>query len=121
MKKNKNNIYKCKITYNDDNTISIISFVNQQIPFALFDELNKAVHNVRETYNGENSWKDFYIHFEHEGHSYKQINSPIVNCCKNCVFENKNSLRCEHPHYMDGTKGVCNNKIYIEYDKKCEF
>lgn len=50
-----NNIYKCRITYNDDGTISVISYSNRKIPFSLLCELNNAVHEVEDTYNGKNA------------------------------------------------------------------
>lgn len=34
--------------------------------------------------------------------------------CEGCVFRKDT---CVHPHYLDGTKGNCLGKIYVE-DKK---
>lgn len=108
-----NNIYKCRITYNDDGTISVISYSNRKIPFSLLCELNNAVHEVEDTYNGKNAWKKCFIQFEHDGKTYRQIETSD-NACEGCIFRKDT---CVHPHYLDGTKGNCLGKIYVECEK----
>ena len=73
---------------------------------------NAAIQEVVEQINHEADWKKKYIHFCDNGIKYRQIDRPSDSSyCQGCVFC-KNG--CTHPHYLDGTKGNCEEKIYIK-------
>lgn len=113
--KKKSNIFKCRIEYNEDGTIKITSFLNQQIPYHLLLALNNSVHEVEDTINRKTDWKEQFIRFKHDGVIYEQITRPTDAklCCDGCVFLNEQGNGCTHPHYLNGTKGNCHNKIYV--------
>jgi len=105
------NIFKCEIKY-FPGEIKITSYRNNQIPISLLRELNNAVHEVADKFNGKNLWKKQYISFIHNGISYRQVDNTVVDgYCEICCFY-KNG-ECTHPHYLDETKGDCENKHYI--------
>ena len=111
MTENKNVNYKARLWVDEKGKLHGISFANQQIPLGLFDMLNKAMHEVVDTFNGKNSWKENYIKFTSNGKRYEQFDGKNAkDPCIDCVFLNK---RCQHPHYLDGTKGYC-GKPYRE-------
>ena len=111
MTENKNVNYKARLWIDENGELHGISFTNRQIPLGLFDMLNKAMHEVVDTFNGKNSWKENYIKFTSNGKRYEQFDGKNAkDPCIDCVFLNK---RCQHPHYLDGTKGYC-GKPYRE-------
>lgn len=101
--------YKAELTLTDEGW-KIISYSNRLIPLNVLRELNNAVHDAIDKINGKTAWKNEYIKFTHEGKSYEQIDE--IHLCDGCIFRKDNL--CIHPHYSDGTKGNCNNKIYKE-------
>ena len=104
-------IYKAEVIIEDDGRIKVTSYANRMLGSLLYD-FNKAVQEMRQRLNGEANWKQAYIHFEHDGVKYRQINS--TEPCKGCVFlRDENGRSCQHPHYLDGTKGDCTGRIYI--------
>lgn len=111
----KRNTFKCQIEYLENGKIKVTSYANKQIPMKLFFALNNAVHHVREEYNHEADWKEYFIHFTHDNISYRQIKRQNIckPACEGCVFLTDGN-RCQHPHYLDRTKGNCNGKIYIK-------
>ena len=71
----------------------------------------KAMHEVVDTVNGKTSWKENYIKFTSNGKRYEQFDGSDVNIpCNDCIFRGN---PCQHPHYLDGTKGYC-GKPYRE-------
>ena len=112
MKENKNVNYKARLWIDENGELHGISFANRQIPLGLFDMLNKAMHEVVDTVNGKTSWKENYIKFTSNGKRYEQFDGSDVNIpCNDCIFRGKE--HCQHPHYLDGTKGYC-GKPYRE-------
>lgn len=111
----KDNIFKCRIQYSDNGIIKIIPYRNNQIPYSLFHKIKEALLEVKQDYNGESKWKNKYIHFNYNGHQYKQIDHSSNLLCEGCVFHD--NTNCKHPYYLNGTKGNCENKIYVEYEK----
>ena len=116
----KNNIYKARIVM-DEKGIHITSFANRQIPYGLFEMLNKAVHHVADIANGTAPWKKYYIHFEYDGKRFRQYDCPKdKQPCNYCCFNGKDkngSPACYHPYGFrlgDGTKGNCEGKAYKE-------
>lgn len=113
MKENKNVNYKARLWIDENGELHGISFANRQIPLGLFDMLNKAMHEVVDTVNGKTSWKENYIKFTSNGKRYEQFDGSDVNIpCNDCIFRG-NPGHCQHPHYLDGTKGYC-GKPYRE-------
>ena len=53
MKENKNVNYKARLWIDENSELHGISFANQKIPLGLFDELNKAMHEVVNSFNGK--------------------------------------------------------------------
>ena len=78
-------------------------------------ELNNAVHDAIDNINGKTAWKNEYIKFSYEGKTYEQIDAKYL--CDGCVFKKNDNSRCNHPYYLDGTKGKCEGKIYKECNK----
>lgn len=104
-------IYKAEVIIDDDGRIKATSYVNRKLGSLLFD-FNKAIHETCQRLNGETDWKQSYIHFEHDGIKYKQVDA--ANCCEGCVFnQEKDGHGCQHPHYLDGTKGDCTGRAYV--------
>ena len=113
MKENKNVNYKVRLWVDENGELHGISFTNNKIPLGLFDMLNKAMHEVVDTVNGKTSWKENYIKFTDNGKRYEQFDGNDVNIpCNDCIFRG-NPGHCQHPHYLDGTKGYC-GKPYRE-------
>lgn len=111
MKANKNVNYKVRLWIDEEDELHGISFGNRQIPMGLFNALNNAIHEVVDTFNGKNTWKENYIKFTDNGKRYEQFDGKDANTpCTDCVFRGK---RCQHPHYHDGSKGYC-GKPYRE-------
>lgn len=112
----RNAIFKARIEIDEkDYEVKISSYTNKNIPYGLMLELNKAVQEVARTINGTNAWKRVFIHFTHYGVKYRQIEADPNQLCKGCVFHyNKDGYSCQHPHYLDGTKGDCTGRIYIK-------
>ena len=107
-------IYKARVDILDDGKVKVISYCNRLIPPAIFKELNESIHAARERINNEAPWKQTFIRFDHEGHTYYQINNTGIGCV-GCVFHrNEGGIGCQHPHYLEGTKGNCIGKIYKE-------
>lgn len=105
-------IYKVEVIIGDDGKIKVTSYSNRKLGGLLFD-FNKAVQETRQRLNGDLDWKQAYIHFEHEGVKYHQTDS--TDYCYGCVFNKKvNGVYCQHPHYLDGTKGDCRGRIYVK-------
>ena len=112
MKENKNVYYKARLWIDENGELHSISFTNRQIHMGLLDALNKAMHEVVDTYNGKTSWKENYIKFTDNGKRYEQFDGNDKIPCYDCVFQGKPG-HCQHPHYLDGTKGYC-GKPYRE-------
>ena len=117
MKENKNVNYKARLWIDEEGKLHGVSFGNKQIPMGLFKELNNAIHNVVDTF--KTSWKENYIKFNYNGKRYEQFDGKDDNMpCKDCVFGGYHTP-CQHPHYLDGTKGYC-GKPYREINEKTE-
>lgn len=117
MKENKNVNYKARLWLDENGELHGVSFGNRQIPMGLFDALNKAMHEVVDSYNGKTAWKENYIKFTDNGKRYEQFDGKDANTpCVDCVFRGKH---CQHPHYYDGSKGYC-GKPYREVKDKME-
>lgn len=115
MKPNQNVNYKARLYVDENGELHGISFANQQIPMRLLDALNKAMHDVVDSFNGKTAWKETYIKFTDNGKRYEQYDGENPNTpCDGCVFS---GLYCRHPHYYDGTKGYC-GKPYREVTEK---
>ena len=111
MKKNKNVYYSAHLWVDEDGELHCMSFENQRIPILLFDALNYAVHEVMDRFRGKTSWKEEYIKFSDNGKRYEQFDGKDANMpCNDCVFLGKH---CQHPHFLDGTRGYC-GKPYRE-------
>ena len=107
-----NKIFKMQVTSDcDSGKIRVTPYSNRELGI-LPTLFNNAIQEVVEQINNEACWKKKYIHFSDNGIKYRQIDKPFDSkLCQNCVFW-KNG--CIHPHFMDGTKGVCEDKIYIK-------
>lgn len=115
MKTNKNVNYKARLWADEKGELHGVSFGNRQIPMGLFGALNTAMHEVVDTFNGKNAWKENYIKFTDNGKRYEQFDGKDVNTpCNDCVFS---GIHCQHPHYYDGSKGYC-GKPYREVKDK---
>lgn len=112
MTLNKNVNYKARLWMDENGELHGISFANRQIPMGLLDALNNAMHDVVDSFNGKNTWKEHYIKFTDGGKRYEQFDGNSEMPCNDCVFLNKSS-NCQHPHYHDGSKGYC-GKPYRE-------
>ena len=113
MKENKNVHYKACIWVDEKGELHGQSFDNQQIPVGLFKALNDAIHDVIDGFNGKTNWKETYIKFTDNGKRYEQFDGKDANIpCNDCVFLGKD-CHCQHPHYLDGSKGYC-GKPYRE-------
>ena len=73
MKENKNVNYKARLWIDENGELLGISFAIQKIPLGLFDALNKAMHEVVNSFNGKNSWKENYIKFTDNGKRFEQF------------------------------------------------
>ena len=119
MKKNKNVNYKARLWMDETGELYGISFSNRQIPMWLFGALNDAMHEVVDRFNGKTSWQENYIKFNHNGKRYEQFDGKDDNMpCKDCVFGGYHTP-CQHPHYLDVSKGYC-RKPYREVNEKTE-
>lgn len=107
--------FKAQLTQKENGEWQIISYSNRRIPFGILARLNDAVHDVIDEINGKTDWKKTYIRFTHEGKTYQQIDQTERTSlvCTGCCFMKPNSS-CTHPHFKDGTKGVCTGRIYKE-------
>ena len=86
MKQNKNVNYKARLWVDEKGELHALSFANQQIPYGLFDALNKAIHEVVGSFNGKNDWKENYIKFTDNGKRYEQFDGKDANSpCTDCV------------------------------------
>lgn len=111
MEWNRNVNYKARLWVDEKGELHGLSFANRQIPMDLMDKLNKAMHGVVAECNGKTAWKETYIKFSDNGKRYEQFDGKDANTpCNDCVFCGKH---CQHPHYYDGTKGLC-GKPYRE-------
>ena len=111
MKANKNVNYKARLWVDDKGELHGLSFANEQIPYSLLNALNNAMHEVVNSFNGLNLWKENYIKFTYNGKRYEQFDGKDANTpCNDCVFRGQ---YCQHPHYYDLTKGYC-EKPYRE-------
>lgn len=103
-------IFKVQVELTE-NEFRLSAFSNQRIPGDLLSKLNKAIHRVSDEVNGRLAWKKEYIKFTHDNVKYAQVDSD--DFCKGCCFYvKKDGISCQHPHYLDGTKGDCSGKIY---------
>lgn len=117
MKTNKNVNYKARLWLDEDGELHGLSFANKQVPMGLFNALNKAMHEVVDTFNVKNAWKENYIKFTERGKRYEQFDGKDTkNPCNDCVSR---GIHCQHPHYHDGSKGYC-EKPYREVKEKME-
>ena len=108
-------IYKARVEIDDNGKVSVCSVSNIRIPYSVLMPLNEAVHEAARTINGTNSWKQTFIRFRHEGKNYVQVPKLVEGYCTGCVFHfYKDGRNCQHPHYLDGTKGNCGMNIYKE-------
>lgn len=113
MKDNKKVYYKARLWVDEKGELHGLSFANPLIPTGLLDALNKAMCEVVDTYNWKNTWKETYIKFTDNGKRYEQFDGTDANTpCNDCVFLGKD-CHCQHPHYLDGSKGYC-GKPYRE-------
>lgn len=118
MKENKNVNYKARLWMDEKGELHGISFGNRQVPMGLFGALNNAMHEVVDTFNGKNAWKENYIKFTDNGKRYEQFDGKDANTpCTDCVF--RGLVQCKHPHFFDGTKGHC-VKPYREVKESME-
>ena len=119
MKDNKNVNYKVRLWVDEEGQLHGVSFGNKQVPMGLFNALNNAMHEVVDTFNGKNAWKENYIKFTEHGKRYEQFDGKDTkNPCNDCVFHIHHS-NCLHPYYFDGSKGYC-GKPYREVKEKME-
>ena len=86
MTENKNVNYKARLWIDENGELHGISFANRQIPLGLFDMLNKVMHEVVDTVNGKNSWKENYIKFTDNGKRYEQFDGNNKIPCYDRVF-----------------------------------
>lgn len=108
----KRNIFKAEIIIDDDGRIKVTSYSNRQIPAAILSELNNKVHEAADNCNGDIDWIKNYVHFEHNGVSYKQIEQKSKLCEGCCFYKDNNSgCSCSHPFFSN--KPHCTGKIYI--------
>ena len=115
MKKNKKVYYKAHLWIDENVELHGLTVTNRLIPMGLLNALNKAMHEVVDSFNGKTSWKENYIKFTHNGKRYEQFDGKDANSpCTDCVFLGKH---CQHPHYQDGSKGYC-GKPYREVRKE---
>lgn len=105
------NVFKCEIKYLPGK-IKITSYYNRQIPASLLLDLNTAVHEIADKYNGKLNWRKQYIAFTQDGIRYRQVDNVGTRECPDicCFYKNHT---CTHPHYLDETKGDCTHKHYI--------
>lgn len=109
MKNAKYRYYKARIDGGDGNPYRGISFSNRQLPMGLLDLLNEKMHEAIDKFNGKLEWKRTLVQFEHDGVKYEQYvldgcKQPCLGCC---FSQKKDGIGCQHPHYLDGTKGTC--------------
>lgn len=104
----RNNIYKCRLSYRYDGKVSVVRHANRQIPADLLNKLTIAVQSACNEYNGEADWMKTYVHFGYEGVNYKQVDA--THLCEGCCFL-KDQQKCTHPHFY--TKPNCTGKIYV--------
>lgn len=109
----KSNIIKYRLTQKDNGKYTIVPFRNRQVSLGVLGRLSEAVREAILQINGDAYWKQYYIHFEHDGVRYKQVNSDNRSICMGCVFRDIDK-GCQHPHYNDGTKGSCTGRIYVK-------
>lgn len=111
MKENRNVYYKARIWVDEEGILHGISVCNQQLPMGLMNELNTKMHEVIDTANGKYEWRRTFYNFIHCGVEYLQYIpenfTPNYSMCKRCCFWNEGGKICNHPHYLDGGKGVC--------------
>lgn len=106
-------IYKAKVELDDNGKLKITSYVNRRIPAVFRWDINNAMQEIAKRFNGELDWQEKFIRFTHDGVTYEQV--PSDKYCEGCVFcEHKNGINCQHPHYLDGSKGICEKKIYVK-------
>ena len=102
-----------------DGTLKAVPYCNRNIPYPLLDKFNYAIQEVLQKINNKANWKQYYIHFEHNGKKYRQVDTDTKFICKGCAFlkpmnDGTDRMGCGHPHYS--TKGNCVGRIYIEED-----
>ena len=122
----KSNIIKFRLEQQDDGQLKITPFSNKQVPFAILSEINKVVQDKIAELNGAIPSKNKYVHFEHNGKAYRQVDKePNTQICEGCVFLSRQYVgidpvtkklklgisNCMHPHLK--TKGDCEGKIYV--------
>ena len=109
MKDAKYRYYKARIEGGDGNPYRGISFSNRQLPMGLLDLLNEKMHEAIDKFNGKLEWRRTLVQFEHDGVKYEQYvldgcKQPCLGCC---FSQKKDGIGCQHPHYLDGSKGTC--------------
>ncbi len=126
MEQTKKDIFKVQVSFDESGKLEITPYSNRQIPPDLINRMNDALQDVAEDVNGTSTWKKHFIEFEDNGNRYRSVEYhqhtdgdkyEFHESCDKCVFWN-NDLKsknygCNHPHYKDGTKGVCDNIYYI--------
>ena len=113
MKENEKVNYKVRLWMDEEGELQGLSFFNQKIPIGLFNALNDAMHEVVNSFNGKNAWKENYIKFTERGKRYEQFDGKDAkNPCNDCVFHIPYN-HCQHPYYFYGSKGYC-GKPYRE-------
>lgn len=100
-----------------DGKICATPYMNRFIPIQLLDKLNYAVQEALLAINHGADWKKYYIHFEHNGKKYKQVDTDTKHVCKGCALlkpmgDGSGRMGCAHPYYV--TKGNCTGRIYVE-------
>lgn len=112
----KNMKLKFELTF-ENGEYKATPYKNRLIPYSVLIAINNAVQDTLERINGKADWKKHYIRFSENGKTYYQVDNN-ESLCKECCFEGKTTEGyyegCQHPHYSDGTKGICEGKIYKE-------
>ena len=110
-------IFKARVELLDDGKFKITPYLNRRVPFCReFCDLMKEAEQKK---NGLHDWYQTYKRFTHEGVTYEQTDGVP---CIDCVFHGldpHHHTTCQHPHYWDGTRGICDGKIWkIKKTKK---
>lgn len=110
MERKNNRRYKALITQDDTGKWHGVSYSNQQIPLGLMKILNDKMHEAIDEYNGDLEWRTDFYSFVQDGVRYRQyVPENQKQPCEGCCFRfDRNGVGCQHPHYLDGLKGVCN-------------
>lgn len=103
------NLFTTRIIYTDKGLVCRC-IKNAQIHGGLMEFLEKKMEEAVYEFNKNKYWSKEYISFEHEGKTYKQVDSD--KGCLNCAFLRAKTIECCYPHF--DSKPTCQGKIYLE-------